>query len=135
MATATFRPQGKTRALESIRAGKDGVIFPKTLRMNTFPFNSMTPDPVMQRTITWGTHADYVRSTNALTVKTATENSEYADALLFPIAAGRKFSNMTLHLADSGYPLFLTFVLEGAESAVADNYGTAKLVGAITINF
>lgn len=133
MATATFGPQGKVRALASIR---DGAISPRILRMNTFPSGSTTPDPVMDRTITWGTHADYARSTNELPVKTATANSEYAGALLFPIAAGRKFSNMTLHLNDSQYPLMLTFVLDGAESATVSNYGgAAKLVGAITISF
>ena len=133
MATATFRTQGQTRAIESIRVGKDGVIKPDILRMNTFPASLTTPDPVMQRTITWGTA--YSRSTNQLPVKTSAENSEYAGALLFPIAASRKFSNMTLHLADSGYPLFLTFVLQGAESETVGSYGIAKLVGSITINF
>lgn len=131
MATATFRPQGKTRAVGAI-VDLSGV---RILRMNTFPFDSMTPDPVMSRTITWGTHADYARSTNELPVKTATENSEYEGALLFPIAAGRKFSNMTLHFSDSGFPLALTFVLQGAESGTVGNYGIAKLVGSITINF
>lgn len=132
MATATFGSQGKTRALGSVRVS-DG---PKILRMNTFPPTSTTPDPVMSRTITWGTHPDYARSTNALPVKTATANSEYEGALLFPIAANRKFSNMTLHFSDSGYPLALTFVLEGAESATVSSYGgAAKLVGAITISF
>lgn len=132
MATAIFGPQGKTRALASIR---DGGVKPSILRMNTFPTSSSTPDPVMQRTITWGTHADYARSTNELPVKTATENSEYEGALLFPIAAGRTFSNMSLHLNDSQYPLMLTFVLQGAESGSVGNYGIAKLVGSITINF
>lgn len=133
MATATFGPQGKTRALDSIRGTGSN---PRVLRMNTFPASSTTPDPVMSRNITWGTHPDYVRSTNELPVKTATENSEYAGALLFPIAAGRKFSNMTLHFGDSGFPLALTFVLQGAESAAVGNYGgAAKLVGAITISF
>jgi hypothetical protein len=133
MATATFGPQGKTRAVDSIRVG---AVAPRVLRMNTFHAGSTTPDPVMDRTITWTTHADYVRSTNELPVKTATANSEYEGALLFPIAASRKFSNMTLHSDNLNFPLLLTFVLEGAESSIVSNYGgAAKLVGAITISF
>lgn len=132
MATATFGPQGKTRAVDSIRVG---TVAPRVLRMNTFPRSgSFTPDPVMDRTITWGTHADYARSTNALPVKTATANSEYEGALLFPIAAGRRFSDMTLY--SNNLNLLLTFVLDGSNSSnVSDYGGAAKLVGAITISF
>ena len=52
MATATFGPQGKVRALDSISEGKSGT-FPRILIMNTFPETSTTPDPKMQRMITW----------------------------------------------------------------------------------
>lgn len=132
MATATFGPQGKTRALNSIRDGGYSMTY---LMMNTIHPTLSTPDPGMSRIIKWGTNAGYARSTNVLKPKTSESGSEFDDALLFPIAAGRKFSNMTLHLADSGLPLMLTFELQGANSATVSSYGTAKLVGAITINF
>lgn len=133
MANATFGPQGKIRAVERIKSAEG----PKILRMNTFPFSGgLVPDPVMSRTITWDANTDYTMTTNGLPVKTATENSEYAGALLFPIAAGRRFSNMTLHFAGAAYPLALTFVLDGSESSTVSNYGgAAKLIGRITFTF
>ena len=68
-----------------------------------------------------------VRSTNKLPVKISGVDNEYEGALLFPIAAGRKFSNMTLHLNESQFPLFLTFVLEGAEKSTTVSYSGGAL--------
>lgn len=132
MATATFSTKGRERAVAAIK-GNSG---PRHLDMATIqPGGALTKDPVMTRTLTWGSATTYAQTNNVIPIKTIDANSEFQNGLIFPLAPNRRFSNLTLHLSDSNYPLALTFNLEGANSSIIPSFGAIMFVGQITFTF
>ena len=132
MATATFSSKGRERAVGVMK----GNFSPKHLAMATIqPSGALTKDDEMFRTLTWGSATTYAQTNNVIPIYDGTTNSEYSGTLIFPLAPNRRFSNLTLHINDSDFPLALTFNLEGANSCIIPSFGAIMFVGQITFTF